>query len=300
MIYRFVVIFGTLQACVAQTDPCSSRPCGTGVCEPSPSGTNFVCSCPDGSGYRGTRCEINIDECQETTDICNSNGECEDSVGSFTCTCNEGFSGPRCEVSGSGEASSGDGAALGTPVIIGIAVGGVALICVIALVVCRMKKSKAKKQTLQRQQQMSAVMSGSQLRMQSMSGSQMNIGSQMNMRGSQMNMGGSQMNMGGSQMNLGQQGSHASLASMGSVASMHGPPMGMAPMQRPMAPMQRPMAPMQMQRPMAPMQQQMAPMHPQMGPMQPQMAPMHPQMPQQPMMGQMGGGHPMGYHGPRY
>ena len=34
-----------------------------------------------------------IDECEVGTDSCDSNATCNNTIGSFTCVCNEGFSG---------------------------------------------------------------------------------------------------------------------------------------------------------------------------------------------------------------
>ena len=34
-----------------------------------------------------------IDECEMGTDICDENANCTDTIGSFSCTCNSGYSG---------------------------------------------------------------------------------------------------------------------------------------------------------------------------------------------------------------
>ena len=36
---------------------------------------------------------IDIDECVANTDNCDANAACSNTIGSFTCTCNNGFSG---------------------------------------------------------------------------------------------------------------------------------------------------------------------------------------------------------------
>ena len=36
---------------------------------------------------------LDIDECSTNTDNCDNNANCTNNVGSFTCTCNNGFSG---------------------------------------------------------------------------------------------------------------------------------------------------------------------------------------------------------------
>ena len=38
-------------------------------------------------------CFIDIDECATNTDNCDENALCTDTIGSFTCACNAGFSG---------------------------------------------------------------------------------------------------------------------------------------------------------------------------------------------------------------
>ncbi|MET0386576.1 MAG: Kazal-type serine protease inhibitor domain-containing protein [Polyangiales bacterium] len=53
-----------------------------------------MCDC-NGTGYEGLRCELDVDEC--STDPCLNGGTCENTPGSFTCDCAEGFDGPRCE-----------------------------------------------------------------------------------------------------------------------------------------------------------------------------------------------------------
>ena len=36
---------------------------------------------------------LDIDECTEDTDNCDSNAECDNNAGSYTCTCNDGYTG---------------------------------------------------------------------------------------------------------------------------------------------------------------------------------------------------------------
>uniref|UniRef100_A0A3Q0QX00 Neurogenic locus notch homolog protein 1 n=1 Tax=Amphilophus citrinellus TaxID=61819 RepID=A0A3Q0QX00_AMPCI len=97
-------------------DACISNPCEKGSnCDTNPVTGNHFCTCP--SGYVGTSCDQDIDECSLDgpnkytcytgrhceTDIneCFSNpchyGSCIDGLASFSCQCNPGFTGRLCE-----------------------------------------------------------------------------------------------------------------------------------------------------------------------------------------------------------
>lgn len=47
------------------------------------------------SGYRGVLCDADINECQQTPNIC-GNGTCYNYNGYFTCACPTGFEGVQC------------------------------------------------------------------------------------------------------------------------------------------------------------------------------------------------------------
>lgn len=49
------------------------------------------------SGYRGVLCEVDINECEQTPDIC-GNGTCFNYAGDFRCECPVGFEGFQCIV----------------------------------------------------------------------------------------------------------------------------------------------------------------------------------------------------------
>lgn len=54
----------------------------------------FKCVCE--SGFSGTYCEVNVDDC--THDPCKSNGVCIDKVNDFECRCIPGFVGEFCQI----------------------------------------------------------------------------------------------------------------------------------------------------------------------------------------------------------
>jgi len=49
------------------------------------------------TGYEGTRCEGDIDECLNNTNICGA-GTCYNNQGSFSCVCSDGYFGAQCQV----------------------------------------------------------------------------------------------------------------------------------------------------------------------------------------------------------
>lgn len=72
---------------------CVSDPCSNGgLCR---DGINsFTCTCLP--GFRGGRCEQDINECESNP--CRNGANCTDCVNSYTCTCPPGFSGINCEI----------------------------------------------------------------------------------------------------------------------------------------------------------------------------------------------------------
>ena len=51
------------------------------------------CECLPGYERVGRVDCVNIDECRTDTHICDHNADCDDTDGSFTCTCRDGFTG---------------------------------------------------------------------------------------------------------------------------------------------------------------------------------------------------------------
>ena len=41
--------------------------------------------------WNGTRCEIDVDECEVTPDICGENGDCNNTMGGHECVCHAGY-----------------------------------------------------------------------------------------------------------------------------------------------------------------------------------------------------------------
>uniref|UniRef100_A0A4W3H2C1 Notch receptor 2 n=1 Tax=Callorhinchus milii TaxID=7868 RepID=A0A4W3H2C1_CALMI len=77
-------------------DACVSNPCHEGsVCNTNPLKVDYFCTCP--SGYRGTACDEDINECSLGGNPCEHGGKCVNTDGSFRCECSVGYTGPRCE-----------------------------------------------------------------------------------------------------------------------------------------------------------------------------------------------------------
>ena len=76
------------------TNPCDSSPCQNGG-QCSSSGSGYTCLCA-GTGFTGTNCETNVDDCTPTT--CANGGACVDGVNCFICECaGTGFTGTNCQ-----------------------------------------------------------------------------------------------------------------------------------------------------------------------------------------------------------
>lgn len=71
---------------------CCPDPCHNGGSCSDSVGT-FFCECL--AGFRGPKCEEDINEC--ASNPCKNGANCTDCVNSYTCTCPSGFSGIHCE-----------------------------------------------------------------------------------------------------------------------------------------------------------------------------------------------------------
>ncbi|XP_059143711.1 fibrillin-1-like [Physella acuta] len=109
---------GKLQVCVNKDGgyECSckigySKSCDTCQCEECPEGkwgqdcshtctcvaanthlcdkTNGSCVCK--TGWNGTRCDVDFDECKQTSDQCPVHSSCINNDGGYSCSCNEGY-----------------------------------------------------------------------------------------------------------------------------------------------------------------------------------------------------------------
>ncbi|XP_078679919.1 uncharacterized protein LOC144915421 isoform X2 [Branchiostoma floridae x Branchiostoma belcheri] len=75
---------------------CSGRssetvPCNRGCPNGTPSGPRCICT---GTGFTGTCCNTDIDECRDGSHTCNSeHGVCTNTEGSYTCSCDTGYAG---------------------------------------------------------------------------------------------------------------------------------------------------------------------------------------------------------------
>lgn len=57
-------------------------------------GDSHTCLCT--SGYTGSYCDVEIDEC--ASNPCQHGSTCSDKLGTYLCTCTAGFQGQNCEI----------------------------------------------------------------------------------------------------------------------------------------------------------------------------------------------------------
>lgn len=83
------------QFCETDTDECltTETPClNDGLCIDLINAV--MCDCT-GTGFTGSRCEEELDECESSP--CENDSSCIDMLNGFVCNCSEGFRGDRCE-----------------------------------------------------------------------------------------------------------------------------------------------------------------------------------------------------------
>ncbi|CAH3152036.1 unnamed protein product, partial [Pocillopora meandrina] len=77
---------GTMNVC-GKNLPCQNN----ATCQSGFTIKGYRCLCPP--GFEGEHCEEDIDECQKNTHDCHLNATCQNTNGSFVCTCSFGFNG---------------------------------------------------------------------------------------------------------------------------------------------------------------------------------------------------------------
>lgn len=88
IILNFLIKFETVEA--KNDFDCRASPCVHGICLVDSDDThNFRCMCE--SGYTGSHCQLNYDEC--SLNKCQNNASCVDLIADFRCNCLPGFTG---------------------------------------------------------------------------------------------------------------------------------------------------------------------------------------------------------------
>lgn len=68
------------------------NPCVNGSCTDKLGG--YTCSCD--IGFKGSNCDINIDDC--VAHACQNNATCIDEVNAYSCSCDYDYTGELCEI----------------------------------------------------------------------------------------------------------------------------------------------------------------------------------------------------------
>ena len=93
MFALFVLLASAVQALPPIGSVCDSAPCENGGNCLDTGASSYLCECP--SGFTGTNCEIEIDECESSPCV---NGDCQDGPNRYECLCYPGWTGTTCEV----------------------------------------------------------------------------------------------------------------------------------------------------------------------------------------------------------
>ncbi|XP_069119516.1 LOW QUALITY PROTEIN: protein crumbs homolog 1-like [Argopecten irradians] len=81
--------------CEVDVNECNlTQPCQNGASCTNTDG-GFTCNCY-GTGYQGTYCSEDVDECQVGLDPCQHNSNCSNSVGDYSCACSYGYTDKNC------------------------------------------------------------------------------------------------------------------------------------------------------------------------------------------------------------
>ena len=80
-------------------DRCSSKPCNQGICSMDFDLPDYpmTCDCTD-TGYTGTFCEEDINECLDDDTLCAPGGVCQNLNGTYACDCDDTWLGDNCQV----------------------------------------------------------------------------------------------------------------------------------------------------------------------------------------------------------
>ncbi|XP_044181358.1 fibrillin-1-like [Acropora millepora] len=72
--------------------PCSAVVCeNNGKCVALYKENSYVCLCK--AGFTGGNCETDVDECRASSPMCHENAFCNNTLGSYNCTCKPGYYG---------------------------------------------------------------------------------------------------------------------------------------------------------------------------------------------------------------
>ncbi|CAH3138251.1 unnamed protein product, partial [Pocillopora meandrina] len=73
---------------------CARNPCkNNATCQAGFTDRDYQCLCVLGSGFEGHDCGEDLDECSDGTHNCDVNADCNNTLGSYKCSCKDGFHG---------------------------------------------------------------------------------------------------------------------------------------------------------------------------------------------------------------